>query len=65
MRKRIFALADIVLIKPRSYLAYWGFDSALPFFRKKLVLTPLNLLSRAALTPVRRDWMREMVIELR
>ena len=55
-------MADIVMINPRSYLTYRGFDYVLPFFWRKLVLLALNLLSRAALTPVRRDWMREMVV---
>jgi hypothetical protein len=43
-------LADIVLINPRFYPTYWGLDYAMPFFRKKAILPPLNLPLLAALT---------------
>ena len=44
-------MADIVLINPRFDPTYWGFDYALPLFRKQALLPPLNLATIAALTP--------------
>jgi radical SAM superfamily enzyme YgiQ (UPF0313 family) len=43
-------MADIVLINPRFYPTYWGFDYALPMFRKQALLPPMNLALLAALT---------------
>src|SRR3954470_2762818 len=44
-------MADIVLIQPKFHPTYWGFDYALPMFRKTALLPPLNLALLAALTP--------------
>jgi radical SAM superfamily enzyme YgiQ (UPF0313 family) len=44
-------MADIVLINPRFNPTYWNLDYALPMFRKKALLPPLNLPLLAALTP--------------
>lgn len=44
-------MADIVLINPRFDPTYWNLDYALPLFRKKALLPPLNLPLLAALTP--------------
>ena len=46
-------MADIVLIQPKFDPTYWGFDYALPLFRKTALLPPLNLALLAALTPGR------------
>src|SRR3954462_5929929 len=44
-------MADIVLISPKFHPTYWGFDYALPLFRKSALMPPLNLALLAALTP--------------
>src|SRR5690242_17082875 len=44
-------MADIVLIQPKFHPTYWGFDYALPMFRKGAFIPPLNLALLAALTP--------------
>ena len=44
-------MADIVRINPKFFPTYWGLDYALPLFRKKRDLPPLNLALLAALTP--------------
>jgi radical SAM superfamily enzyme YgiQ (UPF0313 family) len=44
-------VATIVLINPRFQPTYWGLDYALPMFRKRAILPPLNLALLAALTP--------------
>ena len=44
-------MADIALICPKFHPTYWGFDYALPLFRKGALMPPLNLALLAALTP--------------
>jgi len=44
-------MAEIILISPRFHPTYWGLDYALPLFRKRALLPPLNLASLAGLTP--------------
>jgi radical SAM superfamily enzyme YgiQ (UPF0313 family) len=45
------AVAEIILINPRFDPTYWGLDYALPLFRKRALLPPLNLALLAGLTP--------------
>ena len=44
-------MAEIILINPRFDPTYWGLDYALPLFRKRALLPPLNLALLAGLTP--------------
>ena len=44
-------MAEIILISPRFHPTYWGLDYALPLFRKRALLPPLNLALLAGLTP--------------
>jgi radical SAM superfamily enzyme YgiQ (UPF0313 family) len=44
-------MADIVLINPRFEISFWGFEHALPFFRKRACMPVEALPLLAALTP--------------